>query len=229
MTDAVRTIDREELKQKLERHEGVKLVMSLSDWDFKRKRIPGSLHFDTDAAMLAALGKNDEIVVYCSNPPCRRSIASYHLLKDHGFTNVRRYAGGVADWEDAGLPLEGSCGVPPFSWTSPLARVCAWRDPMAKRKRRQFTAEFKADAVKLCEAGGRSVGQVAADLDLTETALREWVKRAATDEGKSAPNVLTTAERDELSELRKRVKRLEMEREILKKAAPYSTGQGNIS
>jgi rhodanese-related sulfurtransferase len=106
--DAVRTIDREELQRKLERHEGVKLVMSLSDWDFKRKRIPGSLHFDTDAAMLGALGKNDEIVVYCSNPPCRRSIASYHLLRDHGFTNVRRYAGGVADWEDAGLPLEGS-------------------------------------------------------------------------------------------------------------------------
>jgi transposase len=92
---------------------------------------------------------------------------------------------------------------------------------MAKRKRRHFTAEFKADAVKLCAAGGRSVGQVAADLDLTETALREWVKRAATDAGKSPPNVLTTAERDELSELRKRVKRLEMEREILKKAAAF--------
>jgi len=87
---------------------------------------------------------------------------------------------------------------------------------MARRKRRKFTDEFKADAVKLCEAGGRSVRQVAADLDLTETALREWVKRAATDAGKSPPNVLTTAERDELSELRKRVKRLEMEREILK-------------
>jgi transposase len=92
---------------------------------------------------------------------------------------------------------------------------------MAKRKRRHFAAEFKADAVKLCAAGGRSVGQVAADLDLTETALREWVKRAAADAGKSPPNVLTTAERDELSELRKRVKRLEMEREILKKAAAF--------
>ena len=100
---------------------------------------------------------------------------------------------------------------------------------MARRKRRKFTDEFKADAVKLCEAGGRSVGQVAADLDLTETALREWVKRAAADAGKGPPNVLTTAERDELSELRKRVKRLEMEREILKKAAPKSAGQGNTA
>ena len=93
--------------------------------------------------------------------------------------------------------------------------------PMARRKRRKFTDEFKADAVKLCKAGGRSVKQVAADLDLTETALREWVKRAATDTGQGPPHLLTTAERDELSELRKRVKRLEMEREILKKAAAF--------
>ena len=92
---------------------------------------------------------------------------------------------------------------------------------MARRKRRKFTDEFKADAVKLCAARGRSVTQVASDLDLTETALREWVKRAAVDAGKNPPNVLTTAEREELSELRKRVKRLEMEREILKKAAAF--------
>jgi len=117
------------------------------------------------------------------------------------------------------------------------ARRAEWRSPafvdiptgasmrleraMARRKRRKFTDEFKADAVKLCAAGGRSVTQVAADLDLTETALREWVKRAEADAGKRPLNVLTTAERDELSELRKRVKRLEMEREILKKAAAF--------
>jgi transposase len=87
--------------------------------------------------------------------------------------------------------------------------------PMARRKRRKFTDEFKADAVKLCEAGGHSVGRIAADLDLTETALRAWVKRAAMDAGRSPSHVLATPERDELTELRKRVKRLEMEREIL--------------
>jgi transposase len=87
---------------------------------------------------------------------------------------------------------------------------------MAKRKRRTFTDQFKADAVKLCEAGGRSIAQVAVDLDLTETALRDWVKRAAADAGKGPPGVLTTGEREELGELRKRVKRLETEREILK-------------
>jgi rhodanese-related sulfurtransferase len=105
--DTIRTIDREELREKLARHDDLKLVMSLSDWDFQRKRIPGSLHFDTNEAMLDALKKDDEIVVYCSNVDCRKSIASYHLLVDHGYTRVRRYAGGVADWEEANLPLEG--------------------------------------------------------------------------------------------------------------------------
>ena len=91
----------------------------------------------------------------------------------------------------------------------------------ARRKRRAFTAEFKAEAVRLCKVGDRTIGQVARDLELTDTALREWVKRADVDAGKGPPGSLTTEERDELRELRKRVKRLEMEREILKKAAAF--------
>jgi len=92
---------------------------------------------------------------------------------------------------------------------------------MAKRKRRAFTPEFKAEAVRLCRAGDRSVGQVAKDLDLTETALRAWLKLAEVEAGKGPKEALTSAERDELSELRRRVKRLEMEREILEKAAAF--------
>src|SRR5437868_4330807 len=94
---------------------------------------------------------------------------------------------------------------------------------MAKRKRRAFSAEFKAEAVRLCRLGDRTIGQVARDLNLTETALRDWIKRAPA-EGTTAPPTaasLSTSERDELAELRKRVKRLEMEREILKKAAAF--------
>ena len=87
---------------------------------------------------------------------------------------------------------------------------------MAKRKRRKFTAGFKADAVRLCIGGGRSIGQVATDLDLTETALREWVRRSEADAGKGNPEVLTTAEREELRQLRRDNKRLLMERDILK-------------
>jgi len=96
--------------------------------------------------------------------------------------------------------------------------------PMAKRKRRKYTAEFKSDAVRLCRSGDKSIPQVARDLDLTDSALRDWVNRAEVDDGKGPPGELTTVERNELQELRRRVKRLEMEREILKKAAAYSAG-----
>ena len=94
---------------------------------------------------------------------------------------------------------------------------------MAKRKRRAFSAEFKAEAVRLCRVGDRTIGQVAKDLNLTETALRAWVKRAPAEGAPVPPAAppLSTSERDELAELRKRVKRLEMEREILKKAAAF--------
>lgn len=92
---------------------------------------------------------------------------------------------------------------------------------MAKRKRRAFSAEFKAEAVRLCRLGDRTIGQVAADLDLTETALRDWVKRASPEQASEGAAAMSTDERSELLELRKRVKRLEMEREILKKAAAF--------
>jgi transposase-like protein len=91
---------------------------------------------------------------------------------------------------------------------------------MAKRKRRSFNAEFKADAVKLVKAG-RSVPDVARELDLTDTALREWVKRAEIDAGNGPPGALTTVEREELTRLRREVKRLQMERDILKAAATF--------
>ncbi len=92
---------------------------------------------------------------------------------------------------------------------------------MGRRKRRKFTSEFKAEAVRLCGVGDRSVGQVARDLDLTETALRAWLRQAETNAGKGTPGALTTTERDELAQLRRDNKRLLMEREILKKAAAF--------
>jgi rhodanese-related sulfurtransferase len=104
----IRTIEREELRQKLARHDDFKLVNALNARGFRAKRIPGSLHFDDPASLHAALGKNDDIVVYCSNVDCRASQVMYQDLVEHGYTNVRRYAGGLVDWEDAGLPIEGN-------------------------------------------------------------------------------------------------------------------------
>ncbi len=89
---------------------------------------------------------------------------------------------------------------------------------MARKERRKFSDEYKAEVVALVRSSGKSIGAVSRDLDLTETAVREWVKRADVDGGKR--NCLTTAEREELSRLRRQVRVLEEERSILKKAAP---------
>lgn len=92
---------------------------------------------------------------------------------------------------------------------------------MPRRKRRKFTPEFRAEVVALCRAGDRSIGQVAKDLDLTETAVREWVRRAEADAGRGRPGELTSAEREELTRLRRENKQLRLEREILKAAATF--------
>lgn len=100
-------ISREDLKRKLDRGEEFKLVFVLGEWHYRAKHIPGSLHIDTPEKGLELLRKSDEIVVYCSNLRCVASIFAYNLLVRNGYTNVRRYAGGLEDWEDAGYPLEG--------------------------------------------------------------------------------------------------------------------------
>jgi rhodanese-related sulfurtransferase len=100
-------LDREQLRAKLERKEPFKLVMASSDWAFRAKHIAGSIHFKTPEEMFAALGKDDEIVVYCSNLDCHASLATIQKLRARGYRNVRHYAGGLIDWEAGGLPLEG--------------------------------------------------------------------------------------------------------------------------
>jgi transposase len=90
-----------------------------------------------------------------------------------------------------------------------------------KRPRRSFTDEFKAGAVRLVLDEGKTIPQAARDLDLTESSVRAWVERARADRGKGKPGVLTTAEKDELAMLRKEVRQLRVEREILKKAAAF--------
>ena len=92
---------------------------------------------------------------------------------------------------------------------------------MGKQERRKFTAEFKADCVNLVRSGARSAAQVTREFNLSEGSLRDWLKTAKEREAGSSCNALAPDERAELAELRRRVKRLEMEREILKKAAAF--------
>ena len=90
----------------------------------------------------------------------------------------------------------------------------------AKRARRKFDEEFKAGAVRLVLDEGKTIAEVARDLDLTASALAGWVKQARADRdgGKSG---LTTEERAELAQLRKENRQLRVERDILKKAAAF--------
>jgi rhodanese-related sulfurtransferase len=111
--EPIRTISREELKGKLDRGEPIKLVMALNRWAFDAKHIPGSIHFDDPDDLFAALDKDDEIVVYCSSVDCLSSVALYRVLVDRGYRNVTRYAGGLIDWEEAGLPLQGALATEP--------------------------------------------------------------------------------------------------------------------
>ena len=103
----IRTIGRDDLKAKLDRGDDFKLIMALNRWAFDAKHIPGSLHFDTPDELYAAVRPDDDVVVYCSNVDCLSSVALYRELVRRGYRSVRRYAGGLLDWEEAGLPLAG--------------------------------------------------------------------------------------------------------------------------
>ena len=112
-TEPIETIDRAELKAKLDRGDPVVLIMALNRWAFEAKHIPGSMHFDTPEALYETVRPEDEVVVYCSQPDCLSSVALYRDLVRRGYTRVRRYSGGLLDWEGAGYPLEGTMVATP--------------------------------------------------------------------------------------------------------------------
>jgi transposase-like protein len=92
---------------------------------------------------------------------------------------------------------------------------------MGRRKRRSFTPEFKAEIVRVIRTSGKSIDQVAKEYDLTESAVRNWDKRARIDEKKDPNGPLTTEERAELTRLRREMKTVTMERDFLRKAAAF--------
>jgi rhodanese-related sulfurtransferase len=104
---SIKLIEADELKAKLDRGDDFKLVNALGEWEFNAKHIPGSLHLPSVEEVVEKLSPDDEIVVYCSNPLCRASSELYKELDERGFKNLRRFAGGIDGWEEAGYPLEG--------------------------------------------------------------------------------------------------------------------------
>ncbi|WP_412739434.1 transposase [Krasilnikovia sp. MM14-A1259] len=88
------------------------------------------------------------------------------------------------------------------------------------RPRRSFTPEFKAEIVELCQRGDRTIRQVSQDFDLTETAVRDWVKQSDLDTG-ARTDGLTSDERAELAALRRENRRLREDVDILKRATAF--------
>jgi transposase len=96
-------------------------------------------------------------------------------------------------------------------------------ETMAKKRprpRRSFTPEFKAEVVELVRQPGNTAGSVARDLNLTETAVRAWVKQADLDQGRRSDG-LTSVQLSEMAQLRKELREAREEREILKRAVAF--------
>jgi len=87
------------------------------------------------------------------------------------------------------------------------------------RGRRKYTKEFKAETVELVKSGGKTIREIAKDLDLTESSLRNWVRQHDVDAG--TREGLSTQEKEELVRLRRENRQLRMERDILKKATAF--------
>ena len=100
-------ISREELKSRMDRGDDIKLAFVLNEWAFRAQHIPGSIHVPDEQRAGEQLSVDDEIVVYCAGISCQASAMAYKMLQGLGFMNVHRYAGGLADWFEAGYRLEG--------------------------------------------------------------------------------------------------------------------------
>ena len=111
-TPTTQLITREELKEKLDRGDDFKLVMALGDRHFRAAHIPGSISVCSRMEAAKCLDPDDDIVVYCTDVACPASKLLCRELEEAGYKRIRRYAGGVSGWLDAGYPLEGKQARP---------------------------------------------------------------------------------------------------------------------
>lgn len=97
---------------------------------------------------------------------------------------------------------------------------------MARKKKRRYTREQKAEAVRLVRVSGMTIADVARDLDIPPNTLWNWTQQAKVDAGEGTPEQMTTDEKKELARLRRDNRRLRMERDFLKKAAAFFARDG---
>jgi len=105
-------ISRESLRQKIESGDDFALVDALSPMSFAAAHLPGAINLTPgwvdDRARRRIPDVDTEIVVYCQSSDCDSSAMVARRLIELGYRNILRYAGGIDDWRDAGLPLEGA-------------------------------------------------------------------------------------------------------------------------
>lgn len=110
----MQTLTREEVQKRIANREPVTLLEALPERFYHDGHLPGALHMPHDQvdALAARLlpDKQAEIVVYCASNTCKNSEIAARRLAQLGYTNVAVYAGGKAEWRDAGLPLERAAG-----------------------------------------------------------------------------------------------------------------------
>ena len=123
-----------------------------------------------------------------------------------------------------GFPLHR--GLDPISWTRSerWIRCPEWQQPHVGGHAGNSVTSSGLGRSGWCWKRGKTVGAVARELDLTESALRQWVERARADRSGGRTG-LTTAEREELARLRKENRILAEERDILKKATAFFAKQ----
>jgi rhodanese-related sulfurtransferase len=106
-SSSVPVLTRQQLQDKIAGGHPFKLLMAVSDFGFRVKHIPGSVRVTTEPSTFSWLPKDADIVVYCSDVDCRFSRRVLERMRESGFVKLSHYAGGLTDWESAGLPIEG--------------------------------------------------------------------------------------------------------------------------
>jgi rhodanese-related sulfurtransferase len=109
---ALANIDREALWERMESGVEFVLVDALSPMSFAAAHLPGAINLTPgwvdERARRRIPAWDTEVVVYCQGEDCDSSVKVANRLRELGYRNIRHYSGGVDDWRDAGLPLEGS-------------------------------------------------------------------------------------------------------------------------
>ena len=105
----MKTIEREELRQKIENAEEMTLIEVLPRENFEEFHLPGAINIpfgseQFDERVQAVAGKDEQVIVYCKDENCDASPKAAKRMEGLGFTNVLDYAAGKVDWRAADLP-----------------------------------------------------------------------------------------------------------------------------